>query len=91
MKIIIPIYYDTDEIKRRQELGIEVSLYESAVRNAFFYKISAVSSMREGETFHAVIDTGGESYVSALSPKEVVDLIDDYKRNKKERKKNASR
>ena len=69
----IPIFWNTDETKQLEDMGIEPNLLDFVERVVRFYSVEAITSY-EGK--YCRIWAGGDSFISPLSMMEVQLLLD---------------
>jgi hypothetical protein len=79
MKIILPVYFQTEETESLKDLGLpepDVSDYD--VRDGVFYNIDAIVPYVDAQdVVRTEVFAGSHNFICPMSPKEVEALIDE--------------
>ena len=77
MKLKLKVLNNTDDVTKKQELGLDFSYNECDVGDVTFYSINAISKTYEGGKCWTEIFSNGRVFISPLQTEDIEKLIDD--------------
>ena len=78
-KIVLPIYFHTDNSQIMADIGVKYDLEACEVRNVTFYHINLITPYKEdGSVLGTMIHSNGDMFLTYLSPEQVEVIIHEW-------------
>jgi len=77
--IVIPVFFYNDELKLKEDLGMDAPIEDAEVRDMHFFVINSVASYAdsEGKLVHTGICSSGSTFISPWNLEKVLRAIND--------------
>lgn len=75
--IVIPIFFYNDDLRLKEDLGMDAPIEDAEVRDMHFYIINSVAQYADsnGDLVHTGITSGSSTYISPWNLVEVLSEI----------------
>jgi hypothetical protein len=76
MKIKLPVFFRSEEIKLEELSGKDRSLKDYEIKEVILYNLNYIAPYTEGGIIYTEIHSGDQSFISLLKINKVEELID---------------
>ena len=82
MRLLIPVFYNTEESAQKEKLGMEITDDDITISQMIFYSVDALGDLMEQNVVTGcVIVSGGDSFQSPWKKERIDRMITNYKEN----------